>query len=86
MEHTLSAASDATFAPRRISTRRITMSETSQKMLGLCAIIVSIFLLIGGLYLPFDFIAEPLQGILTFAGVVLLIGGNVIMVVAHSGS
>lgn len=62
------------------------MSETSQKMLGLCAIIVSIFLLIGGLYLPFDFIAEPLQGILTFAGVVLLIGGNVIMVVAHSGS
>lgn len=62
------------------------MSETSQKMLGLCAIIVSIFLLIGGLYLPFDFIAEPLQGILTFAGVVLLIGGNVVMVVAHSGS
>lgn len=60
------------------------MSETSQKMLGLCAIIVSIFLLIGGLYLPFDFIAEPLQGILTFAGVVLLIGGNVIMVVARS--
>lgn len=62
------------------------MSETSQKMLGLCAIIVSIFLLIGGLYLPSDFIAEPLQDILTFAGVVLLIGGNVVMVVAHSGS
>ena len=86
MEHTLSAASDATFASRRISTRRTTMSETSQKMLGLCAIIVSVFLLIGGLYLPSDFIAEPLQGILTFAGVVLLIGGNVVMVVAHSGS
>ena len=62
------------------------MSKTSQKMLGLCAIIVSIFLLIGGLYLPSDFIAEPLQGILTFAGVVLLIGGNVVMVVAHSES
>ena len=86
MEHTLSAASDATFASRRISTRRTTMSETSQKMLGLCAIIVSVFLLIGGLYLPSDFIAEPLQGILTFAGVVLLIGGNVVMVVAHSES
>ena len=62
------------------------MNETSQKMLGLCAIIVSIFLLIGGLYLHSDFIAEHLQGILTFAGVVLLIGGNVVMVVAHSGS
>lgn len=62
------------------------MNKTPQKMLGLCAIIVSVFLLIGGLYLPSDFIAEPLQGILTFAGVVLLIGGNVVVVVAHSES
>lgn len=60
------------------------MSEATQKMLGLIAIIISIFLLMGGLYLPDGFVAEPTQTVLVVLGVVLLLGGNVVMVVAHN--
>lgn len=60
------------------------MSEATQKMLGLVAIIISVFLLMGGLYLPADFVVEPTQTALVVLGVVLLLGGNVIMVVAHN--
>ena len=60
------------------------MNEATQKMLGLVAIIISIFLLMGGLYLPADFVAEPTQTVLVIFGVVLLLGGNVVMVVAHN--
>ncbi len=38
----------------------------------------------GGLYLPADFVAEPTQTVLVVLGVVLLLGGNVVMVVAHN--
>ena len=60
------------------------MSEATQKMLGLITIIISVFLLMGGLSLPADFVAEPTQTVLVVLGVVLLLGGNVVMVVAHN--
>ena len=60
------------------------MSEATQKMLGLVAIIISIFLLMGGLYLPDGFVVEPTQTVLVVLGVVLLLGGNVVMIVAHN--
>lgn len=59
------------------------MNEATQKMFGLLATLFSIFLLIGGLYLPSDFIADPLRTALTSLGLVLLIGGNIIMSFAH---
>ena len=37
------------------------MSESTQRLFGLAVIIISIFLLIGGLYLPSGFMAEPLK-------------------------
>lgn len=59
------------------------MSEARKKLLGLCAVIVSVFLLMGGLYLPDSFAAESVRTALCILGVVLLIGGNLVMVIAH---
>ncbi|WP_278590663.1 hypothetical protein [Olsenella uli] len=60
------------------------MSESTQRLFGLAVIIISIFLLIGGLYLPSGFMAEPLKTTLAILGAVLLIGGNLVMALARS--
>lgn len=51
------------------------MSETTKKLCGLSLIIVSIFLLLAGLYLPATVAPPWMMRILDAAGLLFLIGG-----------
>ena len=54
---------------------RTPMSETTKKLCGLSLIIVSIFLLLAGLYLPATVAPPWLLRIFDAAGLLFLIGG-----------
>ena len=54
---------------------RTPMSETTKKLCGLSLIIVSIFLLLAGLYLPATVVPLWILRTLDAAGLVFLIGG-----------
>ncbi|MCQ5091635.1 hypothetical protein [Slackia exigua] len=56
------------------------MSKATKKMLAVIAIMASLFLIIGGMYLPNDFAAPAVRGVLGWSGLILLIGGNVVLV------
>lgn len=51
------------------------MSETTKKLCGLSLIIVSIFLLLAGLYLPVSVVPLWMLRMLDAAGLLFLIGG-----------
>ncbi len=53
------------------------MSETSRKMLALLCVMLSLFLIMGGLYLPVELLGPVATSALTWVGVALLLGGNV---------
>lgn len=56
------------------------MSATLKKMLAVIGIIASLFLILGGLYLPDSFAAPLVKSILCWSGLILLLVGNVILV------
>lgn len=53
------------------------MSETARKMLALLCVMLSLFLIMGGLYLPGELLGPAATSALTWAGIVFLLGGNV---------
>ncbi len=53
------------------------MSKNTRRMIGIVAMIVSIFLLIGGLYLPQANISSMITSICLASGIALLIVGVV---------
>lgn len=56
------------------------MSKTTKRMLAVIAIMASLFLIIGGMYLPDDFAAPAIKSVLGWSGFIVLIGGNVVLV------
>lgn len=55
------------------------MTPTLKKMVGLIAVIISIYLVLGAFYLPSSFMGE-VRNLVLAGGIVLLIAGNILIV------
>lgn len=58
------------------------MSETTYKMLGLAIMVVSVFLILFGLYIPED-VPSLLGPVLAWGGAFALLGGLILYVVVR---